>query len=224
MKKLFVLSLAAIISANISLGQEKKCPMMGGKQGSCGMAGMNKPGGRKGVMQQLNLSDQQKTGMKALREEKQTKLADLESNDKITMADYRSRREAINKEYRGKMENLLTPDQKNRMAEMKKSRTEDREKQMESRLAKMKENLSLSNDQEKLLRDQMNTMKTKLQSIRQNSSLGPDQKKLQIRQAREEGKKQLEAILTPDQLSKFRANQEKRRDMMKKHHQQDMGN
>lgn len=215
----FLLFLTVVLTFAESKAQVRKCPAMAGKSGSCTQQGMRGPQGRRGMMQSLDLSDAQKTSMKSLRDEKQARLAELEKNDKMTLADFRSRREAINTEYKGKMENILTPGQKNRIAEEKKSRSEAHEKKMADRLEKMKSNLSLSDEQVNRIREHQSQMKVRMKAIHENSALGPEQKKMQMRQAREEGKKKMESILTPDQLKKQQEKKKERKEGAGRNHQ-----
>jgi hypothetical protein len=220
MKKLTIIILTALAILGQARAQGRKCPAMAGKSAACGQQTMQRPGG---MMQKLDLNEQQRSSMKSLRDEKQNKLAELEKNDKITMAEYRSRREAINKEYKGKMENVLTPEQKSRIAEEKKNRSEAREKKSAERLDKMKSNLSLSDDQMNRIKEHQSKMKAKMQSIRENTTLGPEQKKMQMKQVREEGKKEMQSILTPDQLKKQKEMHDERKEKMKMHHKSGSG-
>src|ERR1044072_7525676 len=75
-------------------------------------AGRKHHGGPQDVMAQLNLTDQQKTELKAIREDYKDQMTDLKKNEDITVREYKSRMETIRKDHRDKMQNLLTDDQK----------------------------------------------------------------------------------------------------------------
>ena len=114
--------------------------------------------GQQDVMEQLNLTDNQKTELKAIREDYHQQMADLKKNEDITVREWKTKMETIRKDHRDKMQNLLTDDQKASMKKMMADRKGDRKKHFfghhggrkghhGQRLEKMKKELGLTDDQ-----------------------------------------------------------------------------
>ena len=109
---------------------------------------------RHGMMGQLNLTDAQKQQARALNEDYNAKVKNLEKDDNITLKDYRTQKAALENERKSKFQALLTPDQKNKIAQDKKERSEKMEMMAQKRMDKMKADLSLTDDQVAKIQDQ----------------------------------------------------------------------
>ena len=194
MKKLFVSALALTFFA-ISAHSQQKREMHSG----CG--GQQK--GKMGVMKDLNLTESQKTQMKASHQAFKAKMDELEKNDGITVKEYKQKKAALQKEQKSKMESLLTADQKAKLSASKSEMEAGNSKKVEERMAKMKEKLSLSDEQVTQLKAKHETLKSKMKAIRDNDSLDKSEKKRQMMALREEAKNDAKTILNADQLKKM---------------------
>ncbi len=157
---------------------------------------------RHGMMGQLNLTDAQKQQARALNEDYNAKVKNLEKDDNITLKDYRTQKAALENERKSKFQALLTPDQKNKIAQDKKERSEKMEMMAQKRMDKMKADLSLTDDQVAKIQDQRKSSIEQMKAIRENSSLSEEQKKEQFMDLRKSRKESLNSILTADQIKK----------------------
>ena len=157
---------------------------------------------RHGMMGQLNLTDAQKQQARVLNEDYNAKVKNLEKDDNITLKDYRTQKAALENERKSKFQALLTPDQKNKIAQDKKERSEKMEMMAQKRMDKMKADLSLTDDQVAKIQDQRKSSIEQMKAIRENSSLSEEQKKEQFMDLRKSRKESLNSILTADQIKK----------------------
>jgi Spy/CpxP family protein refolding chaperone len=180
MKRIFTLSVAALLFAGSAIAQDVK---KDAKQAKAGKEA--KKEGRHGkhdkgrVAKELNLTEDQKQQMKAIREEQ-----------------------------KAKMQNVLTADQKAKMTELKEKRKaefKNREGNRDGRerMEGMKKELALSEAQGQKIKALNEEFKTKAQAIKNNASLTDQQRKEQFNSLNEERKTRMKAILTAEQLQKL---------------------
>ncbi len=74
------------------------------------------------MMMKLNLTDAQKQQVKDLNTDYRNQLKDLEKNENITLKDYRAKKASLEQERKSKFQDILTPEQKNKIAQAKKER------------------------------------------------------------------------------------------------------
>jgi len=168
---------------------------------------MHRQGGREGHGfnggPRINLSDDQKTQLKAINEDYRKQLNALQSNNSISLGDYKTKLAALHKSHREQITGIYTPEQKKMLAD----RRQNMQKRMHERgaksLDKMKENLGLSDDQVAKIKAQRQELGGKMKAIRENTNLLPEQKREQTKQLFAQQKEQLKSVLTADQLSKF---------------------
>ena len=156
------------------------------------------------VHAKLNLTESQKTAMKANREEFRKKMDALKNQPGITLKDYNEGKARLEKERKEKMNALLTAEQKQQMADMRKAKMEKRKAMENQRMEKMSKELSLTSDQVAKLKTQKEATHQKMKALHENDKLSREQKQDQAKLIREEAKKQREAILTAEQLQKMK--------------------
>ena len=155
------------------------------------------------MMKDLNLTVAQNAQLKADRETYKAKMEALRKEEDITVREMKARQKAIHDEQKSKMEALLTPEQKAKIA-ANKSNMETQRKDMEKqRGAMMKEQLGLSNEQAEKLKAQNQEAHSKIKAIQENQSLSEEQKKAQMKAVKEAAKEQRKSILTAEQLKKM---------------------
>jgi Spy/CpxP family protein refolding chaperone len=203
MKKFLTLSLAfsaLIFSAN---AQEKR-DVKSDKQKTERMGGRHK-----GNMEELKLTDAQKAQFKANRESFKAKMEALKAQN-LSEADMKERRKALMTAQKAQMESILTAEQKAKMSEQRKNfkgkegkfKGKGHAKQGHN-MDKMKETLSLNDDQVAKLKAQQAAMKTRKEAIKNDQSLSKEVKKEKMLALRNEAKQQRKAILTADQIKKM---------------------
>ena len=164
--------------------------------------GMNKSHHRHMMMNQLNLTDAQKQQAKSINDDYRNQVKDLEKNDNITLKDYRSKKASLEQEKKSKFEALLTTDQKNKMAQAKKDRSEKMKMMSDKRMGKMKADLNLTDDQVAKIQEQRKNSMEQMKTIRENSTLSEEQKKEQLKGLHKNMRESMKNILTADQLKK----------------------
>jgi periplasmic protein CpxP/Spy len=79
----------------------------------------------------------------------------------------------------------------------------------------LKQNLSLTDDQTSQVKTIFEDSRTKMEALRSNSSLSQDDRRSQMMSLRKAENDKIDAILTPDQKTKYAAYQQQMRDRMR---------
>ena len=164
-----------------------------------------------GKMKALNLSASQKEQLKAARQNTKTQLAALNKNDQMTVKDYKESKAEILKSQKQQMAGILTEDQKNQLAQSKASSNDSKGNLAGRNIGKMKENLSLTDNQVTQIKANRDAELAKIKAIRDNSDLSKSQKREQLKSIRQEQKNSLSQILSPEQISKLEESRKERR-------------
>jgi Spy/CpxP family protein refolding chaperone len=206
MKRIFTLSVAALLFVGSTMAQNVK------KDAKKDKAGKEwKKGGRHGKHgdvpfgKELNLTDAQKQQIKSLNEEYRSKMKALRSNDNATVGDVKKQAQALREEQHSRMQNILTAEQKAKMAELKDKRKAGGKEKGAKHFEQMQKDLNLTADQSAKLKAQNEEFKTKAEAIKNNSSLSKEQKKEQFKSLMEQRKASTKSILTAEQLQKMEA-------------------
>jgi Spy/CpxP family protein refolding chaperone len=154
-------------------------------------------------MAQLNLTDQQKTELKAINEDFKQQMTDLKKNEDITVREWKSKMETIRKDHHDKVQNILTDDQKASLKKMMQEHRDEMKEHGARRLEQMKKDLNLTDDQVASLKKSHEDMAQKFKAIRDDKSLTDDQKKAQLKDLRDQQQNNLKSILTPEQMQKL---------------------
>jgi len=205
MKKIAMI-LLAFSAITFSAGAQEKKEMKGGFHGHQ----FGKHHGHGMLAKQLNFSDDQKKQAKAIGEDFRKQMQELNKKENITVKQQRDQRESLMKARKAKMDALLTPEQKTKLAQLKADRKQKAEEQYAKRLDRMKTNLGLSDDQVAQLKTQRQAMHDKFKAIKENENLSRTERRDKLMALRNEAKEQNKKIFTADQLKKME-------DMHKKH-------
>ena len=157
---------------------------------------------RKEMAEKLDLSKDQEKQMKSINMDFKNRMKELK-NSNLSESDLRVKKEALQQERKQKMMTILTSEQKKKFSEFKKEEHKENRMERGQSMEKMKENLSLSDDQVKKLNEQRDVFKSKEERIENNQALSADQKQAQLKALREEKRNDLKNILTPDQEKKM---------------------
>jgi len=207
MKKLVVLTLALSTILFTANAQHKREQKMGGKKQHHAQ-----------LAKQLNLSDEQKKQAQANKVALKQKMKELNKNESITVKEQRDRKDALRKEQKAKMQALLTPEQKTKMAELKATKMAKKEEKFAKALEKIKSKINLSDAQVMQLKSQRERIKANDKEIKDNESLSRTQRKEQLMALKAEAKIQKSNIFTADQikqLDEIKKNKMGKKDMSK---------
>lgn len=163
--------------------------------------GMNRHRGHS-MMMNLNLTDAQKQQVTALNKDYRDKIQNLEKDDNITLKHYRAQKANLEKERKSKFQDILTADQKDKIAQARKERTEKMKEMAQKRMDKMKTDLNLTDDQVAKIQDERKSMMEQAKAIKENTLLSDEQKKEQFMNLRKTSHDNMNKILTADQLKK----------------------
>jgi Spy/CpxP family protein refolding chaperone len=166
-----------------------------------------KPGvhGRPGKnLQQLNLTTGQKEQFRKERESFRKSMEDLKKKDDITVKEWRTRMEKLRTEHRGKMDKILTPEQKDKARKLREEERTRRQDMMKQRGDRMKSKLGLTADQSARMDQNRQEMMNKMKAIRENSSLSQDKKREQLREVMQKQREFMKGLLTDEQQKQFR--------------------
>ena len=195
MKKLLALTLilASVgISASAQERRAAKTPSVEQKMRSHDKKGM----------QDLNLTEAQKTQMKANRDAAKQALDAIKNDASLSQQQKADKAKLIHQEQRTKMQALLTAEQKAKLEQGKKA-AEARGKEMSAKRKEAMKDLNLSSDQASKLKSQKEASKAKIAAIKSDNSLTEEQKKTQIKSVMQSSKANMKNILTAEQLKKM---------------------
>jgi len=151
----------------------------------------------------LNFTDQQKQQWASIRQDFRKKMSDLNKNESITVKESRDQRAALIKEERKSFQNLLTPEQEDKLTDMKK-RAEGRRKDMAARRAdKMKTRLGLSEDQSAKIKTIDDRFRDDVKKYREDESMSRSDKRDRLMSLHKQHNDDIQSVLTPDQHNKM---------------------
>ncbi len=156
------------------------------------------------IAAQLNLSDAQKTQVKELHKQNKAKMQELNKQESITVKEYRDKKEALRKAQKEQMQQLLTPEQKTKLVQLKADKQARKEAKYAKKLDKMKTSLQLTDNQVARLNADREAFKAKIKAIHDNQSLDRVQRKEQLTALKTERKAQMNQLLTAEQKEKMK--------------------
>jgi hypothetical protein len=154
-------------------------------------------------MSHVHYSLEQRKQMHTINEDFRKKSQDLYRQDNITLREYKSQLLALQKDKKSKLQNLMTPDQKNEMEKWKKHASEEMQVKAAANLERMKIHLNLSDDQTAKIKSQQAEFRSQVQAIHQNDNLLSYQKKDQMKALIAKRQDAMKSVLTPEQFSQF---------------------
>lgn len=154
-------------------------------------------------LQQLNLTDEQKTAMNTINEDYKQQMTDLKkSEDKITVTEWKGKMATIRKEHHEKVNKVLTDEQKANLKTMKHHGRKFRQDK-HNRIDRMQKELNLTVEQRASIEKNQAEMLKGIRAVRDNKSLTDDQKKEEFKALHKKEQESLRSILTEEQLKKF---------------------
>lgn len=171
------------------------------------------------ISEQLGLTEQQQSTLKAYREAHREKLKALHEDDSLSAEEKREQMRAYRESRKEKFESVLSDDQKATLEAIKAERKEMGLKHKgkkrgnegkRERFEKMIEELELTPDQQAVLEAQKAAARKEMEAIRNDTSLGPEQKREKMQEWRQSRKGSLAGILTDEQKAKMESLKPKR--------------
>lgn len=158
-----------------------------------------------GMRNQLGLSQEQFSEIKPLLEDEAAKLKTLKNDASLSEAEKRSKAREVSSEIREKIGALLTPEQKEKAADLMRSRAgspagDGQRNEAAQRLMAMKEKLALTDEQMEKLKPILAEEAPKMKALREDKNSTEQDKRKVFRESMEK----IAAELTPEQREKMR--------------------
>lgn len=165
-------------------------------------------GDRKGNMfKDLDLSQAQKDQITQINADHKAAMQALkEKENTITVAAHKEQMKALNKARQEKVQNILTAEQKEKLAKKRAERAgkgPNAHFNKKGRDGMAKTNLNLSDEQSAKVKTIRSKTQEKVKAIRENSALSQDEKKQQTIAAYKQQNDEMKSVLTPEQVKKM---------------------
>jgi len=152
------------------------------------------------MMKDLDLTADQTQQMKIEKQTFGAKMKAIDSKENITVKEKRDQRFAITKEHRNAVQQILTPEQKQKMETRRKKQGDKMETQ---RMNRMSDKLSLTEAQQVKMKAIQEKNRDACQDIRNNQGLDRIAKETATKKLREDMKLNMEKVLTKEQLTEW---------------------
>jgi Spy/CpxP family protein refolding chaperone len=167
------------------------------------------------LSEKLNLTEEQKTKVKAILADEATEIKAVHADTALTTEQKAAKVKEIRDSSREKINALLTPEQQKKFAEMKGQAAGRTREAFQNRMAALAEKLNLTEEQKTAIKPIMAAEANEIKAVGQDTSLSKEQKQTKIAGIREASDKQINALLTPEQQAKWaqlKENAKKERD------------
>lgn len=156
-----------------------------------------------GMMKDLNLTPDQQSKIKSIREAEKKEMQGLKTGG-TTGADKASRKE-LHQKYQTQLQSVLTEEQKAKMQDRMKNGKEAMSAKGGKREKEFGKDVNLTTDQKTKISSLNQDFKTKAQAIRNNSTLSAEEKKAQMKSLAQTHQTDMKAVLTPEQANKMKS-------------------
>jgi hypothetical protein len=153
--------------------------------------------------ERIRYSPEQRQQLMAINKDFKQKSEALFAQDNITLKQYKAGLIALQKDKKAKLAALLTPQQKNEIAEHRKRMTENAQVMEVARLERLRLHLNLTDDQVAKLKAGQENLRSQVKAIHENDNLLPQEKRLQMKALLAKRNDTYKSVLTPDQYTQF---------------------
>jgi Spy/CpxP family protein refolding chaperone len=206
MKKM-IFGLAALLMVTCTFAQPSANHHKGQHPGMERKSGMS--------YRNLNLTDAQKQQVKTINENFHQQMQTLNSKENITVKEQRIQKANLAKSHKEQLQAVLTPDQKQQLADQKAEMQKNRLAMEEKRLETLKSNLALTDAQVATIKSKQQSKHAKIEAIMKDDKIDQAEKKQQLITLRKEMKTELDKVLTPEQKTKLDTIRMEKREKMK---------
>ncbi|NVN98117.1 MAG: hypothetical protein HXX17_02260 [Geobacteraceae bacterium] len=221
-KKTGILAVAALLTlfAGISIAETVQSPAQG--KGPASMmrqrGELADPDNRlKLIRERLGLSDEQAAKIKPILVAEQAEIEKLRGNSSLNRDQRRAKLEDLNKGTSEKIRQELTEEQQKKYDAIKTKITETRSKTRgvtpgtqpmdftpEKRLTRLTERLTLTKEQQDLIKPILESEYTKLKELPANDTFNRDQRRAKLQEITGETNAKIMPLLTPEQQTKYK--------------------
>jgi Spy/CpxP family protein refolding chaperone len=153
--------------------------------------------------ERIHYTPEQRQQLMSINKDFKQKSEALFAQDNITLKQYKAGLIALQKDKKAKLAALLTPQQKNEMAERRKRMTENAQVMEVARLERLRLHLNLNDDQVAKLKAGQESLRSQVKAIHENDNLLPQEKREQMKALLAKRNDTYKSVLTPEQYSKL---------------------
>jgi len=153
--------------------------------------------------ERIHYTPQQRQQLLSINKDFKQRSEALFAQDNITLKQYKAGLITLQKDKKAKLAALLTPQQKNEMAERRKKMTENAQVMAVARLERLRLHLNLTDDQVAKLKAGQESLRSQVKAIHENDNLLPQEKREQMKALLAKRNDTYKSVLTPDQYSQF---------------------
>jgi hypothetical protein len=153
--------------------------------------------------ERIHYTPEQRQQLMAINKDFKQRSEALFAQDNITLKQYKAGLIALQKDKKAKLAALLTPQQKNEMAERRKRMTENAQVMEVARLERLRLHLNLTDDQVAKLKAGQENLRSQVKAIHENDNLLPQEKREQMKALMAKRTDTYKSVLTPDQYTQF---------------------
>jgi len=169
------------------------------------------------LSEKLNLTDAQKTAIKPILANDANEIKAVRQDSSLSEEQKIAKIKEIRENGRKQINAILTPEQQKEFAEIKSEARHRMREHAGDRLEVLAEKLNLTDAQKTAIKPIFTNDANEIKAVRQDSSLSEEQKIAKIEEIRENGRKQIDAILTPEQQKEFAEIRSEARHRMREH-------
>ena len=152
-----------------------------------------------GPFTQLNLSDSQKSRIDAIMADHRATMQQLNQSN-ATPKQKMAKRAELRKDMMSQVNEVLTPDQRAKLKNMRQDRRQDRREDIRDCMVQ----LNLSKDQKARIQETRKNTQSKVQAVRANKDLTEQQKGARIMEIRKNSRQKMVCVLSPTQREELR--------------------
>jgi len=205
MKKLFLIAAAGLFFATTGNAQvQRQTPQHRHMQSDS-----TRHFKRGEMMQQLNLSDDQKSQMKTLNETMQQQKNAIQNDANLTADQKKEKMKELHQSRMEKVNAVLTPEQQAKMKSFRQKGKQNHE--MHKGANQKMHQLDLTADQKTQMKSLHQSMQQQRNAVKNDAGLSADQKKEKMKDLRKTQMEKMNTILTPEQQAKMKEWREQRK-------------
>ena len=167
------------------------------------------------MKKELSLDDVQTKAIAAINEEYAVKRAEVFRDSKLSKEEKKEKLSALHKEKESAINKVLTPEQTQKLADLRKQRMEKHASRKhvrhDDRATRMQKDLSLTDEQTSKIKAIDEEFGEKFRTLRSDSTLAKDDFRNKAMELRKEYKKETKSVLTQEQYEKWQEKKRKRK-------------
>lgn len=197
MNKYAILVLAALLVAALVITTAVAAPR-GAKMRQCDQGMGQCQGMQQQIADKLGLTEDQKAQIKTIVEKYREQIRQVMQSS-LTQDEKRTQAQALRQEMRGAIEQVLTPEQREKARQM----LANAGKQMKQRFHECLKKLDLSAEQTDKIKSIREAGMEKVRAIKVDTTLSAEEKRSRVQVIRKETHEQVMSVLTPEQRAKL---------------------